>query len=287
MPTVELIESPWNADGQVFAGVTLRGVSAGKGGFTGFNFADHVGDNVERVAQHRTLIANQVLNNLKSAPKTLSQVQNEAPSVDLQRRRGAAEHGLSWHWLNQVHGTSVHEINTFTQVSARECPEADAVVTHIPRQVCCILTADCLPVFFYNPTTSQVALAHAGWRGLAEGVLEATVRAMGGEASVIQVWFGPAIGPCHFEVGAEVRNQFSAASESAENLRAVQAAFTPSKNAGKFMADIYALAVIKLKTLGIRAISGAGRCTFCEPECFYSFRREAESGRLLSLIFIK
>ena len=90
-----------------------------------------------------------------------------------------------------------------------------------------------------------------------------------------------------FEVGAEVRNQFSAASESAESLTAIHAAFTPSKNAGKFMADIYALAVIRLKTLGIRAISGAGLCTFCEPERFYSFRREAESGRLLSLIFIK
>ena len=287
MPTVELIESPWNDDGQVFAGVTLRGESAGKSGFTGFNFADHVGDNVERVAQHRTLIANQVFNNLKSAPKTLSQIQKEAPSVDLQRRRGTAEHGLSWHWLNQVHGTAVHEIDRIPQVSVGECPEADAVVTRIPRQVCCILTADCLPVFFYNPTTSQVALAHAGWRGLAEGVLEATVRAMGGEASAIQVWFGPAIGPCHFEVGAEVRNQFSAASESAESLTAIHAAFTPSKNAGKFMADIYALAVIRLKTLGIRAISGAGLCTFCEPERFYSFRREAESGRLLSLILIK
>ena len=286
MPTVELIESPWNVDGQVFAGVTLRGVSAGKGGFTGLNFADHVGDNAERVAQHRTLIASQILHDLNSA-KAPSPVPNEVRRVVVQRDKAAYESELSWHWLNQVHGTSVHEINGLTQISAGECPEADAVVTRIPRQVCCILTADCLPVFFYNPTTSQVALAHAGWRGLAEGVLESTVRAMGGEASAIQVWFGPAIGPCHFEVGAEVRNQFSAASESTESLRAVQAAFTPSKNAGRFMADIYALAVIKLETLGIRAISGAGQCTFCEPERFYSFRREAESGRLLSLIFIK
>lgn len=287
MPTVELIESPWNDDGQVFAGVTLRGVSAGQGGFTGFNFADHVGDNVERVEQHRTLIVNQVLHDLNPASKTLSLVRDEARKVDMQRGQANDEHGLTWHWINQVHGASVHQIDSLSGVSVGECPEADAVVTRIPRQVCCILTADCLPVFFYNPTTSEVALAHAGWRGLAEGVLEATVRAMGGDASAIQVWFGPAIGPCHFEVGAEVRNQFSAASESAESLRAVHAAFTPSKHAGKFMADIYALAVIRLETLGIRAISGAGLCTFCEPERFYSYRREAESGRLLSLIFIK
>ena len=135
MPTVELIESPWNDDGQVFAGVTLRGVSAGKGGFTGFNFADHVGDNVERVAQHRALIANQVLHDLNPAPKTLSLVRDEARKVDMHVGQAIDEHGLLWHWLNQVHGASVHQIDSHSGVSVGEYPEADAVVTLIPRQV--------------------------------------------------------------------------------------------------------------------------------------------------------
>ena len=277
MSAIELIESPWNGDGQVFAGVTLRGVSAEKRGYAGLNFADHVGDKTDRVARHRALLASQLENELSSAPCTRHSVGDAANREGANDAKPAGGNQLAWHWQTQVHGIAVNEILTPSQASMSPCPKADAALTNVPQQVCCILTADCLPVFFYNPTTSQVALAHAGWRGLADGVLEATVEAMGGLPSAIEVWFGPAIGPCHFEVGAEVRERFSAATDSTESLQAIHAAFNPRDNSGKFMADIYGLAEVRLKALGISAISGAGLCTYCEPE----------SGRCLSLIFIK
>lgn len=275
-PVIDLIQSPWNAEGKVFAGVTLRGTREGDGGYAGFNFAEHVGDSRARVAEHRALLAAQITDELVGYPKTDADSESK---VELQ--------ALSWHWLNQVHGTAVHEVVSPSQASIRPVIEADAMLTSLPRQVCCILTADCLPVFFYKPQASQIAVAHAGWRGLADGVLENTLSAMGGDASEIHVWFGPAIGSCHFEVGSEVRERFLSAADSVDEREAVHAAFEPAAENGKFLADIYALAEIRLRKMGVRSIAVNKLCTVCEPERFFSFRREALSGRLLSLIFIK
>lgn len=275
-PVIDLIQSPWNTEGKVFAGVTLRGAREGEGGYAGFNFAEHVGDSYARVAKHRALLAAQINEDLVAYP--ISDVDSEGK---------IAPQTLSWHWLNQVHGTAVHEVVSPAQALIRPAVEADAMLTSLPRQVCCIMTADCLPVFFYNPQISQIAIAHAGWRGLADGILENTLSAMGGDASDINVWFGPAIGPCHFEVGYEVRERFSSATDSLDEQEAVHAAFKPAAENDKFFADIYALAETRLRKMGVKSIAGNKLCTACEPERFFSFRREARSGRLLSLIFIK
>ncbi len=139
-PVIDLIQSPWNAEGKVFAGVTLRGTREGDGGYAGFNFAEHVGDSRARVAEHRALLAAQITDELVGYPKTDADSEGK---VELQT--------LSWHWLNQVHGTAVHEVVSPAQASIRPVIEADSMLTSLPRQVCCILTADCLPVFFYKP----------------------------------------------------------------------------------------------------------------------------------------
>lgn len=257
-PTVELIESPWNADGEVFAAVSCRGLLADESaslqpGLRGLNLARHVGDSAARVEANRETLA------LRFADR------------------------LDWHWLEQVHGTEVADLDC----TAGPAKTADAAVSSTPKRVCGILTADCLPVFFYSRAEKRVAVAHAGWRGLAGGVLEATLGRFAGAASQISVWLGPAIGPCHFEVGAEVRETFLESAASTQAKQAIAAAFVASKEQGKFQADLYALASQRLLSAGVQSIQGGGLCTFCDAERFYSYRREPECGRMLSMIYIK
>ena len=179
-------------------------------------------------------------------------------------------------WLRQVHGNRV--------IAADEAvgtePEADAAVTKGPGRVLAVLTADCLPVFLATRDGSAVGIAHAGWRGLAAGVLEAALTAMPAPRDEIFAWLGPAIGAAHYEVGADVRDAF-AGSPGAER------AFMPGGRGEHWLCDLVALARARLAAVGVGAISGGEFCTYGERERFYSYRRDGETGRMASLIWIE
>ncbi len=178
-------------------------------------------------------------------------------------------------WLNQVHGTAVVDAATAAGV-----PAADAAVSRTPGAVCVVMTADCLPVLLCDRAGTVVGAAHAGWRGLHGGVIEACVAAMRVAPSEIMAWLGPAIGPQAFEVGDEVRAAFVAADPGAD------AAFRPAGVPGKWLADIYLLARRRLAALGVTAIHGGEGCTVAEPARFFSFRRDGATGRMASLIWL-
>lgn len=177
-------------------------------------------------------------------------------------------------WLKQVHGARVID-------AARDAVEieADAAVALKPGVVCAVLTADCLPVLLCDREGTRVAAAHAGWRGLAAGVLEATIEALGVPGERLLAWLGPAIGPRAFEVGAEVRRTFMA------HDPACASAFAPSPT-GRWMADIYQLARSSLAAVGVTAVYGGGLCTYSDPARFFSYRREKNTGRMASLIWL-
>ena len=176
-------------------------------------------------------------------------------------------------WLSQVHGVVV------APASPGRFVEADASWTSTPGIACTVMTADCLPALFCNRAGTRVAAAHAGWRGLAAGVLEATAKSLNVEPQEVLVWLGPAIGPTAFEVGGEVREVF------VKDLPLSAAAFVPSVNPGRFMADIYELARLRLARCGITAVYGGGYCTVSDPR-FFSYRRSPRTGRFASLVWI-
>ncbi len=178
-------------------------------------------------------------------------------------------------WLEQVHGTDV--IDSTAWISG--CL-ADAMYSRQPDHVCAIMTADCLPLLFCDTEGKQVAAAHAGWRGLLDGVLKTTVEQFHGERSDILAWLGPAIGAQQFEVGKEVFEAFC------ERYPDAHAAFTPV-DASHYLADIYLLAQQQLHALGISAIYGGEHCTFSESGRFFSYRRDGVTGRMASLIWIE
>lgn len=176
-------------------------------------------------------------------------------------------------WLNQVHGTAVADA-----AGGGEC-DADASVASRRGAVCAVLTADCLPLLLCDRTGSRVAAVHAGWRGLLGGVIEAALAQLGGDAGQLLAWLGPAIGPDAFEVGDEVRDAFIAVDSAAA------AAFRPSP-AGRWLADLYALARLRLGHCGVTAVYGGGLCTFHDADRFYSYRRDGVTGRMASLIWL-
>ena len=180
-------------------------------------------------------------------------------------------------WLTQVHGTTVVTVGRAAQATI-----ADAAVARGVGKVCAIMTADCLPVLFCDKDGSVVAGAHAGWRGLEAGVLESTIQAMGSKPQDILVWMGAAIGPQHFEVGDEVREAFVKSQVQAE--RAFKA-----HGAGKWLADLYCLARLRLEQSGIARdnIYGGTQCTYAQAEQFYSYRRESRTGRMAALIWLE
>lgn len=218
----------------------------GEGG-GGLNLGVHVGDDPESVRRNRALL------------KTILPA---APA-----------------WLSQVHGARVVDAASVGSMP----PEADASISTVPGVVCAIQTADCLPVLFCDSGGRVVGAAHAGWRGLAGGVLENTVAAMrDAGASDILAWLGPAIGPQCFEVGQDVFNAFAA------NDVEMAKAFKPiAGSAGKYLADIFALARRTLILSGVAQITGGGICTVTEQKRFYSYRRDKVTGRMASLIWLK
>ncbi len=181
-------------------------------------------------------------------------------------------------WLTQVHGTTVLDA-----AQVHDAPAADASFTTQRGVVCAIMTADCLPVLFADAAGRVVGAAHAGWRGLAGGILENTVAAMrAAGAENLHAWLGPAIGPAQFEVGADVLQAF-AAKDAAMSI-----AFKPiAGRPGKYLADIYQLARQTLGNVGVVAVTGGDFCTVSEPQRFYSYRRDGVTGRMATLIWLK
>ncbi|MGZ3181634.1 MAG: peptidoglycan editing factor PgeF [Telluria sp.] len=187
-------------------------------------------------------------------------------------------------WLHQVHGSAVADA---AQVVPGRAPEADASITSTPGVVCAVMTADCLPVLFADRTGTVVGAAHAGWRGLAACVLEATVAAMRARgAGDITAWLGPAIGPEQFEVGPDVPEAFLAA--AGPDAGKAERCFRPYPGRpGKQLADIYGLARIALARAGVSEVTGGEHCTVTERAMFYSYRRDKVTGRQASLIWIR
>ena len=231
----------WPAPAQVKACVTTRAGGVSLAPFDSLNLGDHVEDSPEAVLENR--------------------------------RRLSAAFDIQPAWLRQVHGVKVVEAEPGRTV------EADGSWTATPGIACASMTADCLPALFCNRAGTRVAAAHAGWRGLAAGVLEAAVDSLQAEPADVLVWLGPAIGPQAFEVGPEVREAF------VKHLPATAVAFVPSANPGKFMADIYQLARLRLAARGVTAVYGGGLCTVTDPR-FFSYRRSPRTGRFASLIWL-
>jgi len=189
-------------------------------------------------------------------------------------------------WLTQVHGTNVVRLSPCPPRSGGEgggegqIPEADASFTTDPGVVCAVQAADCLPVLLCDDDGQVVAAAHAGWRGLAGGVLEATVRALPMKPGALMAWLGAAIGPHSFEVGPEVREAFVGADAAAA------AAFKPRPGGEKYLADLYTLARQRLAAAGVQRVSGGGRDTLRERTHFFSYRRDGRCGRMAALVWL-
>lgn len=190
------------------------------------------------------------------------------------RRRIEAFMPSSPAWLTQVHGADVASISAATS----HPPRADAAMTRETNVVLAVRVADCMPVLFAARDGSVVAVAHAGWRGMAASVLERTLDAMGTNPADVVAWLGPAIGATAFEVGADVYDAFTRDDDEARPAFAV-------KSPGKWLADLEALARMRLARVGVRSIHGGGMCTFSDPARFFSYRRDRQGGRMAAFIW--
>lgn len=231
----------WPAPAAVRALTTVRKGGASGPPWHGFNLGDHVGDDPRAVAANR------------------ASLRRELPGDPL--------------WLTQVHGTRC--VDAATAVPG---VEADASFSRRRGVVCAVLTADCLPVLLCDDEANVVAVAHAGWRGLAAGVVEATVAAMGVPGARLMAWLGPAIGPRAFEVGGEVRERFVDADPCAAE------AF--SATGDKWLCDLHMLARQRLAALGVGRVTGIDACTVGDRESYFSYRRDGVSGRMATLIWL-
>ena len=237
------IAPDWPAPANVKALQTTRNGGISAAPYDTLNLGLHVGDDPVRVNRNRQLLAPLM------------------PSEPV--------------WLEQVHGTVV------ANADAAGCRVvADACIARQRGSVCVVMTADCLPVLLCDEAGTVVGAAHAGWKGLAAGVIEATVKAMGIEPQKLLAWMGPAIGPEAFEVGEEVRAAFVAHQSQASE------AFVAHGDQGKYHADIYLLARQRLQALGITRISGGNYCTYHQKDKFFSYRRDGVTGRMGTFIWI-
>ncbi len=260
---LQVITPDWSAPPGVRSAFTLRTGGVSVAPYDSLNLGAGIGDSSEAVAENRRRVREKL--GLPSEPV----------------------------WLQQVHGVEVVDLGATVALSAgshaeahvaatpgMDTPIGDASVARDSGYVCAIRVADCMPVLFAARDGSAVAAAHAGWRGLAGGVLEATVRRLGLPASQLIAWMGPAIGPAHFEVGDEVRTAFTATDLDAEM------AFVANAR-GRWQCDLYALARRRLIAIGISGIYGGRWCTFAESERFFSYRRSSQCGRMAALIWVE
>lgn len=242
-----LIVPAWPAPANIKALITTRNGGVSTGAYASLNLGMHVGDEAAAVEENR---------------RRLSVMLPRAPM-----------------WLQQVHGTQVACADDPAHIVVSTTATADAVRTTAIDQPCAVMMADCLPVLFCDDAGTEVAAAHAGWRGLCAGVLENTVAAMSAKPASLMAYLGPAIGPAQFEVGSEVRDAFIAVDESAA------AAFTPRVTAGKFVANIYLLARQRLARAGVLRVYGGDYCTVGDAARFFSYRRDGNTGRMAALIW--
>lgn len=235
----------WPAPNNINAYTTLRTGGKSQAPYDQFNLANHVGDEPSLVQKNRTILKNEL----------------KLPNDPI--------------WIEQIHG-----ITALKAIPENRHCEADASFTNEQDQVCVILTADCLPVLICNTEGTHVAAIHAGWRGLVNGIIEQTVKQMGLPGESLMAWLGPAIGPGHFEVGEEVKEQFRSTDPKSID------AFIPSPNQ-RWLANLYQLARLRLKNLNINYIYGGEFCTYSDPTRFYSYRRDGKNtGRMATLIWI-
>ena len=241
------LQPNWHAPPNVHAFTTLRHGGVSNVPYDSFNLGDHVGDEENAVKTNRTLLIKQF--NLPQMPL----------------------------FLTQTHSTRV-----LTLPYSGKNLEADATYTTQTNQVCLVMTADCLPVLFTNRQGNAVAAAHAGWRGLCDGILEETVKCFQCPSDEIIAWLGPAISRTAFQVGGEVVQQFIAQDPQAES------AFIADPNTpGKYLGDLYQIAKQRLNQLGINQISGGEHCTYTEKDKFFSYRRDGKTGRMASFIWFE
>jgi YfiH family protein len=242
--SLAVLRANWDAPPGVQACCTLRTGGASSAPWASLNLGTHVGDDSAVVAVNRRRVRTSL--SLPSEPC----------------------------WLRQEHGVRV------VHVGPEGDPQgaADAAVTRAPDRVLAILVADCMPVLFASRDGAVLGAAHAGWRGLAAGVIEATVAAMQVDPRELRAWLGPAIGPAHFEVGAEVRAAFLA------HDRAAAAAFTENAR-GRWQCDLARLARARLAALGVPQAWEAGVCTYADAARCFSYRRDGRTGRMAALIW--
>jgi YfiH family protein len=242
---LEPVIPDWPAPARVRALVTTRAGGVSAGGCASLNLGMRCGDDADAVAENRSRLAAR----LPSAPV----------------------------WLRQVHGVAVADADAAR--AAGEEPEADAAVARRANTVCAVLVADCMPVLFADDSATVVAAAHAGWRGLAAGVLEETLDAMHVRPGSVLAWLGPAIGARVYEVGDEVREAFLARDAAAEQ------AFTLTRP-GHWLLDLYRVARQRLAAHGVTRVTGGGFCTFTDSARFFSHRRDPKSGRMAAVVWL-
>lgn len=240
---VEWIAADWPAPPGIIAGCSVRHGGVSQGNYASLNLGAHVADDDAAVLENRRRFRLQC--GLPAEPR----------------------------WLSQVHGTTV-AVDPLVDSPTT----ADAAFTRESAVVCAALTADCLPVLFVSADGSELAVAHAGWRGLSTGVLEATVGQFSSPPSDLLAWFGPAISQAAFEVGGEVRDAFL------KDDAAAAACFVANQR-GRWQADLYALARQRLALAGITQVFGGDLCTYADSARFFSYRRDGDCGRMASFIF--
>ncbi|KXI27420.1 peptidoglycan editing factor PgeF [Paraglaciecola hydrolytica] len=252
MPEIDLIKPKWQAPANVVAYTSCRTGGDSLPPFASFNVAQHVGDDAKTVELNRQKLSNH----------------------------------KNFVWLQQVHSNLCLTLPLQASLQNNASLAVDAVCTREPMQVCAVMTADCLPILLCNKQGTQVAAVHAGWRGLADGIIENTVKQMNDAGSELLAWLGPAISQANFEVGSEVYQAFSAYPE----------AFISSPNSTldqpKYLADLYAIARRKLTALGISNITGGDFCTYAQDSLFFSHRRATHlglntTGRMVSAVYLR
>lgn len=244
---IQRISPNWSVPNNVHGFSTTRQGGVSQVPYESFNLGNHLGDNPEDVKTNRQLLVEKF----------------GLPQLPI--------------FLTQTHSTRV-----ITLPYKGDNLDADAVYTNQPNQICLVMTADCLPVLFTNKQGTEVASAHAGWRGLCDGILEETIKCFQCPRNEIIAWFGPAIGPKAFQVGQDVVDQFVA-----KDTQAQDAFVNDTTRKGKFLGNLYQIARQRLDKMEVTHIYGGEHCTYTEAEQFFSFRRDVNTGRMATLIWFE
>jgi len=259
---MDLIIPNWPVPTNISAAITTRSGGCSASPWDSLNLAFHVGDNPKSVKQNWQSVSEQL--NLPSTPQL----------------------------LNQVHGIDIVEVGGCKEIANEFIPTADGCYAKSPDLICTVMTADCLPILLCNTAGTEVAAIHAGWRGLVAGVVSNAVKQFCSPATDLMAYLGPAISQKNFEVGPEVRQAFLSSSSHKYVRHKINACFTRSGsksgdcNVDHWMADLYGLARIALNQTGIYRIYGGDYCSYADAEQFYSYRRDGQTGRMASLIWI-